>query len=239
MSARRAFDLMFAPAILLATGPVILLAMLLVWLQDGGSPLYRAPRVGRSGRPFLMLKIRTMRMDADRMGGASTARSDRRVTPLGKGLRRLKLDELPQFWNVIRGEMSVVGPRPNLLAGGVDGYTPAEMALLDVRPGITDLASIVFADEADILDGWPDPHEAYDLLIRPWKSRLGLLYVTNHSLGLDLHLVWLTVMALFARSRALRGIDALLARMGADAELREACRRNGLLPMAAPPGLAA
>lgn len=239
MTAKRAFDLVVSLTVLLLAGPVVILAMTLVWLQDRACPIYRAPRVGLRGRPFRMLKLRTMEVGADRLGGASTARSDARVTRLGKWLRRFKVDELPQFWNVIAGDMSIVGPRPNLFAGGVDRYTSAELHLLDVRPGITDLASIVFADEADILDRWPDADEAYELFIRPWKSRLGLLYVAQNNVWIDLRLVGLTIVALISRRRALGGIDAILAEIGGDADLRRICNRQGMLLQAAPPELAA
>ncbi len=132
--------------------------------------------------------------------------------------------------------MSLVGPRPNLRHGGVDLYTPEELGLLTGRPGITDLASIVFADEADILEGAVDPDAAYDRLIRPWKSRLGLLYLERRSLGIDLRILALTALAIFARPAALQGVDRILADWGVGEELRRVCRRAGPLPVASPPG---
>jgi len=226
---RRSFDIVVALVALACTAPIIALGMLLVWLYDGRTPLYRAHRVGRGGRDFAMLKLRTMVLDAEWRGGTSTGRDDARITPIGQVLRRTKLDELPQFWNVLRGEMSIVGPRPNTRRGGIDNYTRAELRLLTVRPGITDLASIVFADEADILAGAEDPDAQYDAVIRPWKSRLGLLYIDRHSIAVDLAIVALTALALVARRPALDGVAWLLARWGADAELRRTCCRRGPL----------
>ncbi|MGN6819336.1 MAG: sugar transferase, partial [Sphingomonas sp.] len=209
MTAKRAIDVAVALAVLIVAAPLLAVAMLAIWAEDGGAPLYRGVRVGRGDRDFRMLKLRSMRIDADRLGGTSTARSDVRVTVIGRIVRRWKIDELPQFWNVLIGEMSLVGPRPNMRTGGVDRYTLAELHLLDIRPGITDLASIVFSDEGDILDGAADPDALYDTVIRPWKSRLGLLYVEHRDLATDLRLLWLTALAILAKPMALRGVDAI------------------------------
>ena len=236
---KRLIDIVFSVPILVIAAPVVLAAMLLIWSYDRRSPIYWAPRVGRGGRDFRMAKLRTMTVDADRIGGASTSRSDGRVTPPGRLLRRWKIDELPQVWNVLLGQMSLVGPRPNLRRGGVDRYTREEMRLLDARPGITDLASIVFADEADILDGAPDPDALYDRVIRPWKNRLGLLYLDRRTLGIDLRILALTGLAILSRPAALRCVDRILADLRVDEALRGVCRRQDPLPWAAPPGLAA
>ena len=134
--------------------------------------------------------------------------------------------------------MSLVGPRPQV-AREVQIYSPVERTLLDVRPGITDLASIVFADEGDILAGRPDPDLAYNQLIRPWKSRLGLLYVRQRSLRLDLELIWLTALALASRARALAGVQRMLARLDADAQIRRVARREDPLVPYPPPGASA
>lgn len=233
--ARRLIDLLLAALGLALVAPALLAAMLLVWAEDGGAPLYRGLRVGRGGRDFGMLKLRTMAVGAERAGGTSTARSDPRLTRLGRFLRRWKIDELPQLWNVLAGEMSLVGPRPNMRRGGVDRYTAAERRLLEVRPGLTDLASIVFADEGDILDGSDDPDDLYDRIIRPWKSRLALLYVANRSSRLDLEIVWLTMVAMLSRPAALAGVARIAARLGADSRLVGVCRRSTPLSPAAPP----
>ena len=233
--AKRLFDIAFALAAMLLTLPIISAACLIIWLQDGHSPLYRGLRVGRGGRDFLMVKLRTMVPGGDRLGPGSTATSDSRLTPIGAALRRFKLDELPQFWNVLIGDMSVVGPRPNLRRA-VDRYTAEEMKLLSMRPGITDPASIVFADEGEILNGSSDPDALYDAVIRPWKNRLALLYVRHRSMTADLELIVLTIVTLLSRRAGLRALDRILERWSAPAELRRICARSGPLPAGEPPG---
>jgi lipopolysaccharide/colanic/teichoic acid biosynthesis glycosyltransferase len=121
--------------------------------------------------------------------------------------------------------MSLVGPRPNVREGGVDRYTPEERQLLSVRPGITDVASIVFADEGEILKGSPDPHALYDAVIRPWKSRLALLYIEHRSVELDLAIILLTALSFLSRRVALQGVDMILERLNASPELRRTCTR--------------
>src|SRR5688500_10360169 len=227
---KRALDIVLATLILALASPLLLALLLLIWAADGASPIYRGLRVGRGGRDFAMLKLRSMVPDAEQRGGTSTSSLDERLTPLGPLLRRWKLDELPQFWNVLRGDMSVVGPRPNTRSGGVDRYTTEEMRLLTVKPGITDLASIVFFDEGEILAGSADPDALYDAVIRPWKSQLGLLYIDNASARLDLKILWLTALALTSRQLARRGVVRILRRLRADPALIEVCRRTGPLP---------
>jgi lipopolysaccharide/colanic/teichoic acid biosynthesis glycosyltransferase len=234
--AKRSFDILFALAALVAALPVLAIASVLIWAQDGHSPLYRGVRVGRGGRDFRMIKLRTMIAHGDRLGGSSTAACDTRLTPLGAALRRFKLDELPQFWNVLVGEMSVVGPRPNVRNGGVDRYTQEERGLLSVRPGITDLASIVFSDEGEILQNSADPDGLYDKVIRPWKNRLALLYVERRTMSVDLVIVGLTAIALVSKPSALRGVNLILAQWSAAPELQRICSRTEPLPPGEPPG---
>ncbi len=222
---KRAFDIAFAIAGLTATAPLLLLMAFSIWLQDRHNPFYIAPRVGRHGRRFRMIKLRTMIVGADKTGVCSTSADDRRVTAVGHFIRRYKLDELTQLVNVLLGDMSVVGPRPNV-ESDTSTYTPAERGLLAVRPGITDLSSIVFADEAEILRGSTDPDGDYVLLIRPWKSRLGLIYIRHSSLALDFAIIGLTLLAVKGRSRALEGVAAILRRLGADPVLVQVSRRT-------------
>ena len=228
---KRLLDIVGAGAALIILSPLFAVLAILV-ATDGGPAIYRGIRVGYRNRDFAMFKFRSMAVGGEVMGGTSTAKSDARVTRLGGFLRRWKLDELPQLVNVLAGDMSLVGPRPNTRRGGVDRYSPEEMGLLRVRPGITDLSSIVFADEGDILDGSSDPDGLYDAVIRPWKSRLGLLYIERRTLGADLRILALTLAAIVARPIALRGVDALLQQWGADAQLRMVCRRSSELPRA-------
>jgi lipopolysaccharide/colanic/teichoic acid biosynthesis glycosyltransferase len=233
---KRFLDVAVALLALVLAAPVLVLAALLIWLEDGHGPVYRGTRVGRGGCDFRMFKLRTMVAGGDRLGGTSTAATDARLTARGALFRRWKIDELPQFLNVLVGDMSVVGPRPNIRAGGVDHYTAEEHKLLSVRPGITDIASIVFADEGDILSGSPDPDAMYDAVIRPWKNRLGLLYVAHRDLALDCRLIAATALALVSRRSALHQVNRMLARLDADPHLREICLRESPIPAGAPPG---
>jgi hypothetical protein len=132
--------------------------------------------------------------------------------------------------------MSVVGPRPNTRKWGVDLYTGEERKLLGLKPGITDLASIVFSDEGAILKDAAHADLRYNQIIRPWKSRLGLFYLEHASLGLDLQIIWLTALAVINKQKALDGVVRLLEALNAPAELVEVCRRNAPLPEAPPPG---
>lgn len=224
-------------AIGLLIGSIILIpAMIAVWLQDWHSPFYVATRVGMGGRPFRMVKLRSMKVLADATGVMSTAGDDPRITAVGRFVRRWKLDELTQLWNVLIGDMSLVGPRPQV-AQDVALYTAEERRMLNLRPGITDMASIVFADEGDILQGAVDPDLRYQQLIRPWKSRLALLYVDEHpTIRTDLQLVWLTVLNSLSRVHALAGVSGIVRRLGGGDELARVALRAAPLHAAPPPG---
>lgn len=215
--------------------PLLVTVAFLVWLQDRRSPFYIAPRVARGGGTFDMVKFRSMVKNADRAGVDSTSANDQRITGIGRFIRRFKIDELPQLWNVAKGDMSLVGPRPNVVRE-VDLYTAEERHLLDARPGITDLASIVFADEGDILADTADPDIAYNQLIRPGKSRLGLFYVDNRTTLMDLRILHLTVTNSLNRERALQAVSTLLGRVGAPDDLVRLATREDDLVAAPPPG---
>jgi lipopolysaccharide/colanic/teichoic acid biosynthesis glycosyltransferase len=230
-------DIVVSALALLCAAPILLPVLVLVWKQDGHSPFYIAPRVGQGDVDFRMVKIRSMVVNADRSGVDSTGSDDRRITPLGRFIRRYKLDELVQLWNVLIGDMSLVGPRPNVRRE-TDLYTPLERRLLDVRPGITDFASIVFSDEGDILKEHADPDIAYNQLIRPGKSRLGIFYVDHRSFWIDVRLCALTALAVTSRTRALAGVEGLLRRLAAPADLIALSRRDSPLVAMPPPGAA-
>jgi lipopolysaccharide/colanic/teichoic acid biosynthesis glycosyltransferase len=233
---KRMLDITVSSVGLLLSAPVLLPVLFLVWRQDYSSPFYIARRVGKHGVSFRMLKIRSMVLGADKKGGESTAADDRRITPIGHFIRRWKLDEIAQLWNVLLGDMSLVGPRPNVEKGGVALFTELERRILEVKPGITDFASIVFADEGEILQGQANPDLAYNHLIRPWKSRLALFYVDRKSVVVDLRLLYLTALAIVSRPRALAGVSCLLSQLSAEPDLVEiALRRRQLVPCA-PPG---
>jgi lipopolysaccharide/colanic/teichoic acid biosynthesis glycosyltransferase len=154
---------------------------------------------------------------------------------VGTWLRRRKLDELPQLWNVLLGQMSFVGPRPQVEADAAL-YTDEERRMLGARPGITDLASIVFSDEGEILAGSTDPDLEYNRVIRPWKSRLVLLWLDRRSLWTDLRIVFLTAVALVSRERAINGVVRILESWRADPMLVSVAGRRDPLPAWPPPG---
>ena len=182
-----------------------------------------------------MVKLRSMVINADKSGVDSTAANDRRITPVGHFIRRYKLDEVTQLFNVLLGDMSLVGPRPNVKRE-TDLYTPEERRLLAVRPGITDFASIVFSDEGEILKGSSDPDIAYNQLIRPGKSVLGLFYIEKRNTWIDLRLIALTVVAILSRQHALAGVQTLVRKLRAPASVIDmASRSKPLVPMP-PPG---
>jgi len=158
-----------------------------------------------------------------------------RITPIGHKIRRYKLDELVQLWNVLIGDMSLVGPRPNVKTE-TDLYTDVEKKLLLVRPGITDFSSIVFSDEGEILEGRDNPDLAYNQLIRPWKSRLGLIYIKNQSFLLDLQLVLYTVVAIISKQKALIWVVEKLKKLNVDAETIKISKRKVSLYPFPPPG---
>ena len=157
--------------------------------EDGGPLFYRGVRVGRHGQRFRVFKFRTMVVDAENIGGPSTAADDPRITRVGKFIRKYKLDELPQLINVLKGEMSFVGPRPEV-QHYVDMFNEEERAILSVRPGITDFATLWNPDEGLILVGSPGPEKTYREKIRPTKLRLQLKYVRERSFGLNLKLIF-------------------------------------------------
>lgn len=192
---KRLFDCLAALTSLMLLSPVLVVVAAAVKIDDRGPVFYRGTRVGRDGRRFGMFKFRTMVVNADRTGGTSTAADDPRLTAVGKILRAYKLDEVPQLINVLIGDMSLVGPRPQV-PWAVDLYTPSERALLTVRPGMTDYASIRFANEADILAGAADPDATYLERIAPEKIRLGLEYVRHRSTWIDLKIIAATLWSL-------------------------------------------
>lgn len=232
---KRLLDILLSATGLVIAAPVLLPVMFLIWRHDFASPFYVAPRVGKDGVLFKMVKLRSMVVNADKTGVDSTSGSDMRITPVGHFVRRYKLDELTQLWNVLRGDMSLVGPRPNVKRE-TDLYTLEERKLLAVKPGITDFASIVFADEGDILKDKADPDIAYNQLIRPWKSRLGIFYVEHRNFLLDLKLVLLTALAILNRAAALSRVQRLLIKLHAPDSLIAVAGRTGQLVPTPPPG---
>jgi len=192
---KRIVDVVASAIGLLLLGPVMLLAAVLVKLSSPGPVLFRQQRVGRGLRPFWIYKFRSMVQDAPQRGGPITIGDDRRITPIGRWLRKTKIDELPQLLNVLKGEMSLVGPRPEA-PRYVELFRRDYEEILRVRPGITDLASIRYRDEAAILGRSPDPEQEYVGRVLPEKIRLAREYIAGRSLWLDLRLIAATVFRL-------------------------------------------
>ncbi|MBM4308563.1 MAG: sugar transferase [Deltaproteobacteria bacterium] len=195
---KRAFDFVSSLVGLILLSPLLVAIAILIKREDGGSVFYRGIRVGRFGKPFRIFKYRTMVVNAEKLGGPSTADDDPRITKMGKFIRKFKLDELPQLLNVLKGEMSIVGPRPEVQMY-VDMFTEEERAILSVRPGITDWASIWNPDEGAILAGSPDPEKTYMEKIRPEKIRLQLKYVRERSFLVDLKIIFETLATVLGR----------------------------------------
>lgn len=195
-SGKRMVDSAAATIGLIVLSPVLLVLMLLVKLTSPGPVFYRQERVGRNGKIFRIVKFRSMFEDADKRGPAITSAGDHRITVLGHLLRRLKLDELPQLWNVLNGEMSLVGPRPEVPCY-VESYSASQLRVLTVRPGITDPASIFYREEEKVLGSQPDPERYYRDVLLPDKLSMNLEYLDRISFSYDLFLVLRTTSSLF------------------------------------------
>ena len=194
---RRGLDIIIAAAGLLLLSPLLLLTGVAIALEDRFPILFKQWRVGQEGSLFQLIKFRSMRREAE--GDRITAADDVRITRVGKTLRRFKLDELPQLWNVLKGEMSLIGPRPELPAF-VDLGDPLWNAVIRVKPGITDLASLVYRNEEQILQCTESPERYYCDVVLPAKLNLNLYYLQNRSFWLDLKLLLLTVRFSFIPS---------------------------------------
>lgn len=191
----RLIDVLAAAAGLLILSPLLLALALWVKLSSPGPIFYRARRVGRGGQPFHLYKFRTMVADADRRGPGITTAGDSRITPVGRFLRRTKLDELPQLLNVLKGEMSLVGPRPED-PRYVALYNAEQQRVLQVRPGITSPASLQYRNESELLRG-RDWETVYTQEILPHKLALELDYLQKRSVWRDLGLIGQTVLSLW------------------------------------------
>jgi len=191
LAVKRVFDVCCSALGLVVTSPILLAAAVAVGTTSPGGVLFRQERMGRGGKPFTIYKFRSMRKD--NAGLKITTGHDARVTPVGKFLRKSKIDELPQLWNVLKGDMSFVGPRPEVKEY-TDLYNAEQRQIFLVRPGITDLASIEFRNENDLLTSSDDPNRTYIEEIMPYKIDLGLTYIENLSLGYDIKLILRTLI---------------------------------------------
>jgi len=191
LAVKRAFDVCCSALGLVVVSPLLLAASVAVGTTSPGGVLFRQERIGRGGKPFTIYKFRSMRKD--NAGLKITTGHDARVTTVGKFLRKSKIDELPQLWNVLKGDMSFVGPRPEVKEY-TDLYNEEQRQIFLVRPGITDLASIEFRNENDLLTNSDDPNRTYIEEIMPRKIDLGLTYIENLSLGYDIKLILRTLI---------------------------------------------
>jgi len=191
LAIKRAMDVVLSLAILAVIWPLLCLVAFAVRLSGPGPVFYRGVRTGLHGKPFRIFKFRTMVSDAEKRGGPTTGTDDPRVTRVGRFLRRTKLDELPQFLNVLSGDMSLVGPRPEV-PEYTSRYAGEELTILSVKPGITDYASIEFADLDDLV-GRDDPDEYFRRHILPRKNELRVKYVKNRSLAEDMRILGRTL----------------------------------------------
>lgn len=195
---KRFFDIIISLIVLLVGFPFGLLLALLIAVDSRGPVLYKQNRVGRNNTDFQLLKFRTMCTGADRGSLITVGEDDARITRIGAFLRKYKIDEFPQFINILKGEMSVVGPRPEVRKY-VDLYTPEQLRVLSVRPGLTDYASIRYVNENALLAASADPEETYIHEIMPDKLSLNLKYVDERSLWVDCKIVMQTIVAIFKR----------------------------------------
>lgn len=197
MAAKRAMDLVLAVPALILLAPLFLAIAIWIRADSDGPVFFRQTRVGRGGNPFTIYKFRTMCADASSRGPALTSGDDPRITRAGRVLRRFKLDELPQLWNVIRGDMSLVGPRPEV-PRFVEHYpTNVREEILSIPPGITDPASLHYFDESQLLAGQKDPEQYYVEKILPQKLAIYRAYIHGRSLWRDLWLIVRTVARVF------------------------------------------
>ena len=199
---KRAIDLIMAVILLIPASVVMIPLAIWVKLDSRGPVLYKAIRGGYKNKPFYIMKFRSMVVGADKTGGC-TALGDSRVTRAGRVMRRLKLDELPQLFNIVLGDMSFVGPRPELLKYTMQ-YTEEQQCIMWVRPGITDRSSITFIAQDEIV-GTENPEENYERLILPEKNRLRVEYARSQSFALDAGLFFETIGGVFGKAKKMAG----------------------------------
>jgi len=195
---KRFFDIIVSFFGLIIVSPILGVIAILIKISSPGPVFYRGERVGRYGKLFKIYKFRTMKADAEKAGIWSTSVSDPRLTKIGKFLRKYQIDELPQLINVLKGEMSLVGPRPQV-SWAVELYNEEEKTLLNLRPGMTDRASLWNFREGEILKGSKDADKDYLEKIHPEKMRLALEYARHHSFWIDLKIILKTIIAVFFR----------------------------------------
>jgi lipopolysaccharide/colanic/teichoic acid biosynthesis glycosyltransferase len=194
---KRIFDIIFSAIMLMMLSPLFLVIAISIMLDSRGGVFFGQIRVGKNERPFKLWKFRTMRPGSEKKGQLTVGARDNRITKSGYVLRKYKMDELPQLWNVFVGEMSMVGPRPEV-PRYVDMYNNEQKRVLSIKPGITDYASLLYFSESELLAKSTDPEKTYIAEIMPAKLKLNLEYVQKHSFGGDLRIIVKTVGRIFS-----------------------------------------
>ena len=193
----RLLDILFSTIGLVLLSPLFILFYILVWMESKGGGFFVQERIGKDGKPFGLYKFRSMKTEAEAEGQITVGAHDTRITRIGYFLRKYKLDELPQLWNVLKGDMSIVGPRPEVKRY-VDLYTDEQRKVLTVRPGITDHASIRYINENEILCRADDPERVYIEQIMPDKIKLNMVYIEHHTLREYLRVILFTIKSLLS-----------------------------------------
>ena len=216
---KRLFDIMFALVVLILSLPFMIIIAAAIKMSSPGFVIFSQKRIGKEGKLFTIHKFRTMVSDADRKGTSITTRDDPRITKIGRLLRRTKLDELPQFWNVLTGQMSIVGPRPDV-PEIVETYSPEMQRILHIRPGITSIASIYLRREEELLATTRDPDRLYIEVIVPAKVRLAMMHVDKHSFIYDsvilLRTLWVCIFPFFSTKSERDFLSALKKQLNQD-----------------------
>ncbi|MFO7790076.1 MAG: sugar transferase [Bacteroidota bacterium] len=194
---KRAFDIIVSFAGLILLSPVFIVLGIAICMDSPGGIFYKQQRVGKNGKPFSIYKFRSMRADSDKKGQLTVGSNDKRITKTGRFIRKYKLDELPQLINVFLGEMSIVGPRPEV-PGYVKLYNDEQKKVLSVKPGLTDYASIEYANENSLLASAKDPEKFYVEKIMPEKLALNKKYIRDMGLKTDLKIILQTIRRIFA-----------------------------------------
>lgn len=188
----RIFDILFATLGLVILSPLLILVYVAIVLESRGGGFYRQERTGRYGKPFRLIKFRSMYVNADKHGLITVGGHDNRITRVGYYIRKYKIDELPQLINVVKGDMSIVGPRPEVKKY-TDLYTEEQRKILDIRPGITDYASIKYVDENEILGTSDNPERTYIEHIMPDKIKLNMIYISQNGIKEYFKIIFLTL----------------------------------------------
>ena len=194
---KRIFDIVVSLIILILFFPIGIIISLWILLESKGGVFYKQERIGKDGVPFKMFKFRSMRKDADKAGNLTVGMRDPRITRSGYFIRKYKLDEFPQFINVLKGDMSIVGPRPEVREY-TDLYTEEQRKILSVKPGITDYASLEYFEENELLGQSADPHRTYIEEIMPAKIELNMKYIKDPGIVRDLKITWKTFLKIIS-----------------------------------------